>query len=478
NYMDIAASSSRAYEDMYRHEEIWKRLIEKIHPMEKRFQKFAFAQEIVKKFYKKDELLRTTIVGEAIKNKDMFTLMQKAYSGELARLIDFILREGSEKEINAFMEKIPSILSEVSTPMLFQILGHFRSRDAKDYRVFLPKGQAQKAVIKPNIVKEINETIKIKVLEHLLEAIVNRFKELPEMGKVYISPELRNYKIPFSQRSASSMKKVLTRGSSFPIPDKKTFRIFTHWKNSDRAIDVDLSASFFDEKYELVDHISWTNLKSKFSVHSGDITNAPLGATEYIDIDLEKTRKAGVRYIVPLVLSYSTHLFCDIPECFAGWIATNNPQKGDTYKPKLVENIYDITSPARRAMPYCIDLKENKIIWTDFIIKHEGKVTIAADWGDGNVIERSISSIVKMAIAASELNKIKESLYMLFLTHVTARNGILLEELPNDFDAYKEQKNGIFVKETDEEITQIQVFDVDIGITPFDIDSIVGGYLV
>jgi stress response protein SCP2 len=54
--------------------------------------------------------------------------------------------------------------------------------------------------------------------------------------------------------------------------------------------DYDLSVLMLNEKFEYANQLSWTNLRTEdgVGVHSGDITSAPDGASEFIDIDLGK----------------------------------------------------------------------------------------------------------------------------------------------------------------------------------------------
>lgn len=491
------------YEDMYRHKEEWKRLIEKIHPFEKRYSEYTEARQLVERFYHDKVERRATILGEAIKYKDLNTIINTASAGELTRLLDFIFRTIHERTENLeeaqmhlvevsvplgqimkirekLLKNLPEIFKQVSTPVLFQALGHFSERDRSTHRVFLPKGQAQKAYIKPNNLPDIPVWLTSEITDAIYNELLDRFGGLPSMqGDIYVSPKLCHYKIPFSQRSASAMNKVITRGSGFEITGKKYIRLFVHWKNIEGKnswydkVDIDLSVAFFDVDYNYIDRVAFTNLRSRSmdAVHSGDITNAPNGATEYVDINLQRLEEQNIAYVIPEILTYSHQNFNEIPECFAGWMYINNPSGGKAFKPHLVENVFDITSESRQAVPFIMDMGNNQIIWTDFVVKHKPKLSL--DWGDGNIIERAIPSLVQMAIVATELNIKRVDLATLFILHATSR-GHRIKELPEDFKDYKEKEKGLFVKDD----KKLWVFDVDKGITPFDIDIILGKYLV
>ncbi len=71
-------------------------------------------------------------------------------------------------------------------------------------------------------------------------------------------------------------------------------RFFVWWKNGKDRTDLDLSAALFDENFAYVDQIAYYNLKTYGAVHSGDIVDAPEGASEFIDITLEPSARAEV----------------------------------------------------------------------------------------------------------------------------------------------------------------------------------------
>ena len=81
----------------------------------------------------------------------------------------------------------------------------------------------------------------------------------------------------------------------------------------DGRVDIDLSASFYDQNWDYVTHISYTNLAESDlgAYHSGDIVNGgPLsgdGKAEFIDLDIETTAKQA-RYVVFQVYTF-TELF-------------------------------------------------------------------------------------------------------------------------------------------------------------------------
>ncbi|KKK69854.1 hypothetical protein LCGC14_2929850, partial [marine sediment metagenome] len=136
-----------------------------------------------------------------------------------------------------------------------------------------------------------------------------------------------NYNVPFSQRSASKILKTVARGSKYNLPEGDTIRLFIWWKDGLARADLDLSAMFLDDDYNCKEQISYTKLKNKNigAVHSGDITSAPKGASEFIDISIKKCLDKNIRYVMMSVSSYTQQPFYDLPECFAGIMTRQYP---------------------------------------------------------------------------------------------------------------------------------------------------------
>jgi hypothetical protein len=248
-------------------------------------------------------------------------------------------------------------------------------------------------------------------------------------------------------RSASKSLKTLVRGSRFKIPEGDTIRFFTWWKQGiDDRIDIDLSAMLFDENFYYLNHISYTNLKSsKFrAYHSGDIVNAPNGAAEFIDIDIPSFVKHGGRYIMMQLFAFTEQNFCDMPECFAGWMIRQNPGSGEIFEPKTVENKVDLAAKSKIAIPVILDLVERKVIWCDLsLTKHPEYY---------NNVEGNLPATTLMGLSMTSL--VKPNLYDLFKLHGEVR--------------------GIIVQEIEEADT---IFSLDKGITPFDTEKIISEFL-
>jgi hypothetical protein len=97
-------------------------------------------------------------------------------------------------------------------------------------------------------------------------------------------------------------------------------------------------------------------------VHSGDITAAPRGACEFIDIDIPSVLNYGGRYVVASLNSFTSQPYCDLPECFAGWMMRKNPGSGEIFEPAMVVDKVDLAAETEIAIPVILDLKERMVI--------------------------------------------------------------------------------------------------------------------
>jgi len=445
--LDLLENVKNPEEDMIRWKERWKRLGERIRVRsgEKKYPKVHKALKALR-----DGEKITTFNGRveaALLSRDYVLAARLLHKrpGEFARRIDLLIRKSSEDiEI---IEKFISIIDSLPTPLLLQLLKHFEERDVKSpIRYFLPKGN----ICKIQVIEEDNrEVISISTISTIclaIEAVLDkRFSELKPLGKVYINPELKNYLVPFSQRSASRALKTIVRGSQIDLPKENTLRAFLYWKAS---VDLDLSVVMLDENWNNKGHVSYTNMKYSGAVHSGDIQDAPNGAVEFIDIPVDEMRKKGIRYVVATIFSYTGEPFSELEECFAGVMGRSKPKSGEIFEATTVKHKFDLTTDSRLSLPMIIDIKENKMIWSD----------LSLPGGRFNNVENNSENIRVLGLAMTDIIYRKPNLYQLFKLHASAR----AESVDFEYDKEKEYDT---------------IFDIDKGITPFDIDEIGAKFL-
>ena len=432
-------------EDMMRWKERWKRLGEKLHPGDYRDRYVKACAAFAALRNNSPKVTFNSKVETLLEAKDVEAAAHLLSSrpGDFARRLDHLLRLSSSPEM--VLQAFRGRAEKVSTPVLLQMLAHYRGRDdAKALRVFFPKGIVAKAFTKPSNLAALPPGIASQAAEICEKVLLARFAALPPMGRCYLDPALRDYMVPMAQRSASKALRTLARGSRVGLPAQPVLRFFIWWKNGKGRTDIDLSAAMFGGDFKHVSDIAFYNLRDSGGCHSGDIVDAPQGASEFIDISIPQLVCHKIRYVAMVITSYTEQPFCDLPECFAGWMARENPASGEVYEPKTVQDVVDISSDTRFCIPVIFDIAERKAIWTDLGIRNDPHAS--------NTVILNEKRLKSMLRAMVELRK--PDLFTLISLHIKARGTPVSS--PQDAN---------------------MVFSVGQGVTPFDLDTIRADYL-
>jgi RING finger family protein len=293
--------------------------------------------------------------------------------GELIRRLDQLLRVplGSP----AVLASVPDAAAAVSPAVLLAALGALRGRStSRPSRVFFPKGGHARAHVVAETRPPLPAALVAGVTGQLTAEVLARCAGLPPVRLAVVDQALETIIAPFTQRTASRTLHTLPRGSVVRVPDGHWLRLFLHWLERDRRADLDLSAAFFDPAWTHLGTCDYTSLRwggsgrRPAAVHSGDLTNAPppLGATEFLDLDLAALRAAGARHVVTVVFSYNNIPFDDLAEAYAGVMAREgDPAAGQIFDPGTVEQRFDLAGQARASVPFVLDLATSKLRWLD-----------------------------------------------------------------------------------------------------------------
>lgn len=432
-----------ATEDVMRQAERWKRLAEVVHPGD-------YAEQYPRAFAAITAARRNdppasfgSRVETMLAQRQIAALtpVLQDRPGEFARRLDVTLRRASDP--GAVLDAFETVAAQVSSPVLLQLLAQIKAPRPLPLRAFTPKG----ALAKVFGTKDRREPIPSQVLARAAEicenALITRFALLPPLGRCFVDPTLREYLVPLSQRAAAKSLRTLVRGSRLPMPDTRFIRLFLWWKNGRDRTDIDLSAAFFDTDFVFQEAVAYYNLKSYGGYHSGDIVDAPNGAAEFIDLDLDALVKKGVRYVVTSLNSFTRQPYCDLPECFAGWMARADTASGEVFEPRTVVDRIDIASDTGICLPFVMDLQERRMIWADL------GLTSSPRW---NNVDHNLSGVSLMLRAL--VHTPRPDLHTLFDLHVRARGERV---------ASAGQAQTVFAPHQ--------------GLTPFDTDLIRSEYL-
>lgn len=494
--IDLLAGCGNITEDLFRYHAEWLYVARFLHPFEYTTPMY---KDVIKAFNtlhnEKKPLMFAGKVQNAIVAKNMreAATLLKHRPGDFARQLDKVLRDATDKNyvVNCFKD----IANEVSTPVLLQVYQHFvgRASEKKNpVRVCFPKGNLAKALVISNDLPDIDVKFCKAIQRICKDALVNNYMSKDFMGNVYIDPELKNFLVPFSQRSASKTAKSVVRGSKIPVKANATaVRGFIWWTNMDDSngrsywdnsrVDIDLSAAIYDENWNYLEHVSYTNLRSaKYKAyHSGDITNAGSvngkGAAEFIDVDIASVAKHG-RYIAYQINSFTRQSFASLPNVRFGWMEREDVNSGEIFEPSTVVMNMDVTAESTVAIPVIFDCWERKFIWCDMNLA----MSQTRSHFGGNNLESNLKGVTATCYGMTHLNK--ANLFDLISFNAIARGNIVTDR--NDADIIFSNDTTIpyeMVDEIDEKsgkTVSVMKDKTDVPIiTAFDTDYFMGQLL-
>jgi hypothetical protein len=327
--------------------EQWKRLAERLHPADYPWLRYAqsvFAvargDEQARSFAGAVELFLAA--GDV---RGAATTLAGA-PGRLFRQLDHLLRLANDDghSLVAVLGAAAAAAPNVSGRLLLSMREHLQNRlvPTDVSRVFANRnGRAWVTADKRG---ELNA----EAVEDLLALIDAQVAErLSRPAHLVIDPAIRTVALPLSGKYQPGGLGVLPRGSVVPV-DGETLRFFIYWRETERRTDYDLSALMLDATYQTHGWLSYTALSGYGGVHSGDITSAPAGASEFIDLHLPRV---GAQFIVPMVNVFAGEGFEAAAESFFGFMTRDRVQRGTPFDPRTVRMKSDMRGAGRVALP-------------------------------------------------------------------------------------------------------------------------------
>lgn len=345
--------------------------------------------------------------------------------GVFARKLHEVIRKAAIAERSAIIEAFAFVADKVSTPVLLQLRQRMQSDlNQTGVQAFSPKAGAGRMWVPHTAVECIDAGHAAFVVTAISEVLKARFAKLPYMGKVFIDPALKGYSVPFAQRTAQKSLHTLARGSRIALGDANIMRAFMWWnesgldKDGNRysigRTDLDLSCAMLDSSFNYVGHCSFTNLRARGMTHSGDITSAPNGACEFIDIDFSKL-PGNAAYIALVTYAYTQQNFGDLPEAYLGWMVREDGQSGAIYDARTVQQKVDLTASGQRVLVGYVDVARREFVWADLVLP--------ARCGGFNAIETSTD--MTGILAKGIVSAIRPTIFDLVATHAAAHGKVV-----------------------------------------------------
>ena len=365
----VVEASPEKLSDVNQYSERWKRLGSNLHPFE--YKGLKYAQDVfhVANGEKKapslaaqaEQALSSGNVSRAI---DILSIAP----GMLFRRLDHLLRVSSTKELSRLVDAVETVIQKVSGRVILSLQEHLTNRVGFPLptRVFAnSKGTAW-------VEAEKREPLKEKTFSKLSGIFNSAITErIPVFENLLIDPAVNMLAIPISDKNKASGFKIMPRGSLLPV-DAKILRFFIHWHQHYERTDYDLSAMMLDENFDNATWLSWTHLRygsgdrgrgynlwasedsgkepdsDMLGYHSGDIVDAPNGASEFIDIDLARV---NYKYIIPTIQFYGGEVFSKAKESFFGFMSRTKEEMGKPFEASTVKMKSEIRGNNNVAMP-------------------------------------------------------------------------------------------------------------------------------
>lgn len=342
----VVADNPAKLGDVHQYARRWQRLGERLHPGEDRYADYPNARDVfaVARGGKTAASLPATVEAAFAAGDILLATRRLAVApGMLARSLDRLLRNASADEVPVVCQALASVAGQVSARVLLSLREHLGNRAAPvAKRVFANRGRRAWVTddTRPPLAAELVAQVAAVIDEELL-------RRLPETSTVVVEESLLGVALPLSGKAAETGFGVLPRGSVMPV-DNEVLAFFCYWREKAQRTDFDLSAIFLDAEYRLDGQVSYTNLRHGDVVHSGDITSAPEGASEFIHVPLAQV---SAPVIVPQIYVYSGENFDEVAESMFGFMGREHAQMGMPFEAATVRARSEMRGQGMVALP-------------------------------------------------------------------------------------------------------------------------------
>lgn len=379
--------------DVLQYDEQWKRLGERLHPHEYDAPDAQLLFAVARRETPPPVPTLASRVDRALATgePEQAARLLAGAPGRLMRAADHLLRsaDGPRSEAGV-LAAIASAAPGASLRVLLALREHCDNRGGDAPRLFVP--QNGRGCVVPDVRSPIPEGTLAALRAALDESIGSK---LPGVSSVTIDPSAARLALPISGKNRPNGIGMLPRGSIIPVGGTSV-RFFIYWKEREQRTDYDLSVQFLNADFEHAGHVSWTQLHGGGFVHSGDLTQAAKGATEFIDADLSAV-DPQIAYVIPTVEVYSGESFDDVGEAFFGFMEREPKAKGRPFEPRTVRAKSDISGRGRVAMPLLFERADDgwQAKWMHLNLR-------GFRWGNTTENNRVTASRIARAVASRQ----------------------------------------------------------------------------
>lgn len=474
-------------------------------------------------------------LAEQYLTKNEYLLAAKYYymssPGELIRKANMLMSKMPDENKNEFSKLVLKAAQKVAVPVLLNARNALNIESPT--KVAFIKGNTAKVHTFENNLK-LDEDSRNMLSDIYTKAIKEQMKETPSVGKIYIDENLKDCPVPFNVRTNNGKNRSVERGTKLPMKENKDIIRAFCYKKCKQGGFYDLSATFLNDKFSMVEQVSWTQLKTEGSkpmaVHSGDNPNSKDGCTEFIDIDLNAVKKhmekiknkdKKIKYIAFQVHAWNGVPFEDMEKVYFGIMERNamssdkitkrdidiltkngvntkllnyrhdpyyfnlndeqlklvkDYKQEEVFDPATVSYKFDLTGKNLVKVPMLFDIEENKFIFTDLDAKTTSPFIKATDIREH---ESNVPSNIINLYAGDKTPLVENYIGPV----ANACNAIVNTKKPTLYDLFTEisnDTNTIIVNDIEKADVICSVDRVNTdkkNITPFDTEEITSYYL-
>ena len=263
---------------------------------EKNIKKFPNLNELIEK---SKTMYSNLSLAEQSKEKHKYLMAANYYlknsAGEFIRRLNTLVINANENEKEAILKLAEKNIDKVAPAVLLNVKNAALSQE--NFKTAFIKGNTAKVHAFEN--KTIlDEKTANRIAKMVDDSIKRQLSNKEELGNVYIDPNLKECPIPFAGRNNNGKNRSVERGTKMLADKSKNIIRGFCYKKYKHGGFYDLSASFLNDKFSLIEQCSWTQLKTSendpISIHSGDNSNCRDGLTEFIDVNLDALKKDNI----------------------------------------------------------------------------------------------------------------------------------------------------------------------------------------
>lgn len=308
-------------------------------------------------------------IEKAKNTEDLFNLLRQRPGVFLRRFHEMYAIDAKKS-----VEQLSIVLCEMNVYQLLKIKKYIQNVNLHDFMIARPKASWNMAKILDNKKCKFSED-HILFLTNMINKTLSEMlnQRMPE--GISLDPLLRDIKLPSSDQEIS-----IGRGTKVRIAENiTTLRSATYWTNHNQKMTgnfyFDNSWNFIHKNDENQDFaICWDTIPEDGSVHkkialfSGDpsISGSETSeATQFIDINLEEAKKAGMKYAVWSVLSYNNIAFNEAEKAFGCLQFVDDENSGQLFEPSRAEVQLSLKTRSTNKFLVLVDIVNHEIVYLD-----------------------------------------------------------------------------------------------------------------